>query len=76
MLKTVATKSKEIQGDARKEISDLDHQMNSSAELRQMQRDIATKEKELDDLRHDAWRLARVLVDEKDEKDGEGENQS
>lgn len=72
VLKTVATKSKEIQGEARKEISDLEHQMDASAELRQMQRDIASKEQELDDLRHDAWRLARVLMDE---KDGEGGNQ-
>jgi len=67
----VATKSKEIQKEAHREIVDLEHTMDSNPELRKMRKDITEKEKRLDDLRHDAWRIARVLLGE---EHGAGEN--
>jgi len=62
VLKMVATKSKEIQKEAHREIVDLEHTMDSNPELRKMRKDITEKEKRLDDLRHDAWRIARVFA--------------
>ncbi|EXJ84883.1 hypothetical protein A1O3_05558 [Capronia epimyces CBS 606.96] len=75
VLKTVATKSKEIHQDARREIAGLEQKMDTSPSLREIQREIMDKEKELDNLRHIAWRKASDLMDGETGK-GEDEIQS
>ncbi|EXJ85647.1 hypothetical protein A1O1_06013 [Capronia coronata CBS 617.96] len=78
ILKTVATKSKEIHEEARKEIDRLEEKMDISPGLRQMQREIQDKEHELDDLRHVAWKKAKDLLDRRngeDESDRNGRTQ-
>lgn len=69
VLRMVATKSKEIQKEARREIAQLEQIMDDDSGLRKMQKAIMEKERELDDLRHDAWRKSRALLD-----DSKGEN--
>jgi len=63
VLKLVATKSKEIQKQARAEIVELEKRMSADLQLSKMHADIANKEKELDALRHRAWQKARSLME-------------
>jgi hypothetical protein len=63
VVKLVATKSKEKQGEARQEIAQLEKVMDGCPTLRQMQGKMSRLERALDRSRHDAWALTRALVD-------------
>ncbi|OAG39639.1 hypothetical protein AYO21_06107 [Fonsecaea monophora] len=62
VLRLTATKSKEMQKLAQKDIADVERKMGDNAELRKMHEDIATKEQELNRLKHDAWTKATLLM--------------
>ncbi|KAJ9636136.1 uncharacterized protein PV06_04253 [Exophiala oligosperma] len=62
VIKIVALKSREVQGEARREIAELEGIMDGNPALRQLQRDIMHVEKELDVLRRHAWEMARGFL--------------
>ncbi|KIW87443.1 uncharacterized protein Z519_12079 [Cladophialophora bantiana CBS 173.52] len=64
VLKLVATKSKETQQVARKEIAEVERTMGGDIELRKMHEKIADKARELNAMRHNAWRRATMLMDD------------
>lgn len=68
VLKLVSTKSKETQNTARQSLSELESVMNNSPELRKMQKELTDKITELEGLRHEAWKLAHVLLLTNDDK--------
>lgn len=75
VLKTVASKSKEVHEDARRDIAGLEQKMDTSPELREIHKEIMDREKQLDALRQVAWRKAKCLLDGKnDETKGECES--
>ncbi|EXJ73187.1 uncharacterized protein A1O5_02947 [Cladophialophora psammophila CBS 110553] len=75
VLRLVATKSKEMQKVARKEIAEVERTMGEDAELRKMHGKIADKEHELNAMRHDAWRKAAMLMDDLAAASGKEETQ-
>ncbi|KAI1609094.1 hypothetical protein EDD37DRAFT_612395 [Exophiala viscosa] len=77
VIKLVATKSKEIQNEARLEVARLEAAMDSDAKLRNLHRDMRDKEEQLDILRHNAWKMATRLMDEESaENENENENEN
>ncbi|KAL6245992.1 hypothetical protein RBB50_007145 [Rhinocladiella similis] len=75
VIKIVALKSREVQGEARREVAELEGFMDGNPSLRQLQRDIMNVEKELDTLRQQAWEMARAFLDSV-EKSAGGEHQA
>ncbi|KAG9770298.1 hypothetical protein ABEF93_007442 [Exophiala dermatitidis] len=69
VLKMVATKSKEVHEIARRQIASLEQKMDTSFDLRELQREIMDQEKMLDDLRHSAWLKAREVMEAKGDDD-------
>lgn len=63
VVKLVATKSKEKQGEARQEIAQLEKLMDGCPTLRQIQMKVLRLERGVERLRHDAWALTRALMD-------------
>ncbi|OAP58719.1 hypothetical protein AYL99_07809 [Fonsecaea erecta] len=76
VLRLAATKSKEMQKLAREEMAEVEKKMGDDAELRKMREEIASREQELDRMRHRAWRKCTVLMGGLVEKSGEDETQS
>ncbi|KIW11077.1 hypothetical protein PV08_10376 [Exophiala spinifera] len=75
VMKIVALKSREVQGEARREVAQLEGIMDGNPALRQLQRDIMNVERELDVLRQQAWEMARAIL-ESVEKSVDGEHQA
>lgn len=65
VLKTVATKSKDVQKGAQGTITKLEEAMNQDAEWKGMQQDIAERMKDVDKMKHVAWRKAREIMEKK-----------
>lgn len=75
VMKFAATKSNEVRALAQKSLDEIEMIMDTSEELRAIQRDIYIKTEELNSLKHAAWALSReqwqhkLVKDTKEEKD-------
>ncbi|KIV96394.1 hypothetical protein PV10_00272 [Exophiala mesophila] len=73
VMKYAATKSNEVRALAQKSLDEIERVMDTSEELRAIQRDIHIKTQELNSLRHVAWALSREQWEDKLVKDTQEE---
>lgn len=59
VIKSSATKSKEVQAKAQKALNELEETMDANTELRALQKEVQDKTHELNLLKHAAWTLLR-----------------